>query len=349
MKFTVWLTNDCNLKCTYCYERNNKKQDKMLPDTASQVVDFILKQMQKRKINDCIIIDFLGGEPLLNYEIMHFIIEKIKSQETVYPILMRTTTNAVLLTEDKSRYLMNALDEISVSIDGNEQTHNTHRKCCDGTGSYMSIIENIRNLLSYEGASCNLRARMTITPTTAKYLFDNVSYLVSLGFKTIVPVIDLFSNWSEIETELLYQEVAKIYEGFVVTGNDLRIGLVDDVSLRQESLCLAGEETMHIGSDGTIYPCSYVMGQEEFIFGDIRKGVIQEKIAWLKCINNSKMVDSCMQCAWRSLCKGNRCRLLNYAVTGDFDTPPAAMCVDEHLHLRISKQYYQKKALGRES
>ncbi len=47
-----------------------------------------------------------------------------------------------------------------------------------------------------------------------------------------------------------------------------------------------------------------------------------------------------MLCAWKRLCNGNRCRLLNYATTGDFFTPSATTCLNEHLQLKLCKKYY---------
>lgn len=345
MHFTIWLTKECNLQCSYCYEGKNKQQGMMSLETAKEVIDFIYKQIViKKTIHDYISIDFLGGEPLLNYEVMRYMIEKIKSWKLVTPIFMSTTTNAVLLTKDKIAYLMGALDEISVSIDGKEQTHNMHRKFPDNSGTYLAIISNIRKVLSYKNSTCGLRARMTVCPDTAKWLYENVVFLIKLGFKMVVPVMDRFVDWSKKEEDELYRQMTKIYKNIVEKRKDLMIGLVDDVTLRHESFCLAGEMTMHISPDGAIFPCAYVMGQNDFVFGNVRRGIQTEKVKWLQNINNSQMVASCMSCAWKHLCHGYRCRLLNYATTGDFFTPSAATCLNEHLQLRLCRECY---ALGR--
>lgn len=339
MQFTIWLTYDCNLQCTYCYEGNNKPSGKMSLETANEVSDFIYKQITiEKSIDDYVSIDFLGGEPLLNYETMCYLIEKIRSWDIKMPIFLGTTTNAVLLTKDKIIYLMKMLDEISLSIDGKKLTHDMHRKNHDGSGSYKTIISNINEILSCENWISKIRVRMTVSPTTVNYLYENVDYLVGLGFKTIVPMIDRFVDWPEEESNCLYQEMIKIHEGIAIKQNDLKLGLVDDISLRQESFCLAGEETMHISPDGIIFPCTYVVGQDDFIFGDVRKGIKSEKVEWLKNINSAKMTDCCMSCAWKRLCIGNRCRLLNFAATGNFYTPSYATCINERLHLKLCGQ-----------
>lgn len=344
MHFTIWLTKECNLQCTYCYEGKNKQHSIMSIEKAKEVTDFIYRQIIIEETNhDYVSIDFLGGEPLLNFDVMLYIIETVRSWELPVPIFMSTTTNAVLLTKEKSTCLMSRLDEISVSIDGKEQTHDLHRKFPDGSGSFQSMIANIQELLSYTDKSCKLRARMTVGPDTAKWLYENVIFLINLGFQTVVPVMDRFVDWSEKEADCLYQEMVKIYEKIAVKRKDLLIGLVDDITLRQESFCLAGEVTMHISPDGTIFPCSYVMGLDDFVFGDVRRGILAEKVEWLRNINNDKMDDSCIACAWKRLCTGNRCRLLNYAATGDFFTPSAATCLNERLQLKLCREFYSSE------
>ncbi len=341
MHFTIWLAKECNLQCAYCYEGKNKQHSIMSLITAKEVADFIHRKISIEKaVYDYVSIDFLGGEPLLNYEVMCYMIERLRSWALTVPMFISMTTNAILLSKDKTEYLVSSLDEISVSIDGKEKTHDMYRKFPDGNGSYRHIIANIQDLLSYEDYSCRLRARMTVRPDTAKWLYENVSFLVNMGFKTVVPVMDRFVDWTEEEADILYKEMTKIYEEMVAKRKDLFIGLVDDVTLRQESFCLAGEVTMHISPEGTIFPCSYVMGKEDFNLGDVRRGILTEKVEWLRDINNAQMNNSCMLCAWKRLCNGNRCRLLNYATTGDFFTPSAATCLNEHLQLKLCKKYY---------
>lgn len=344
MFFTIWLTTECNLQCTYCYEGSEKKQGIMSMETAQAVIDFIYLQIITQKtIYSYLSIDFLGGEPLLNYEVMCYIIEKVRSWQLAVPVYISMTTNATLLTKEKIAYLINSLDEISMSIDGDKQTHDMYRKFSDGSGSYKIVIENIRELLKYQKSFCNFRARMTIRPETAKLLYENVNYMIDLGFKTIVPVMDRFIDWTQEEADCLYTEMIKIYEKFIVNRKDLFIGLVDDITLRRESLCLGGEITLQISPNGVIFPCSYVMGQDNFAFGDVQNGVQNEKKEWIKKINNMPMTESCNFCAWQCFCNGNRCRLLNYATTGDFTIPSAATCLNERLQLKLCREYYRSE------
>ena len=337
MQFTVWLTYDCNLRCKYCYEGENKAHGKMNLDTAKNVLAFIKNKINyQHEEDDFDSIEFHGGEPLLNYEVMQYMIEEIKSWETSAPIYMSTTTNAVLLTKDKIEYLMDNLSELSVSLDGTKETHDRNRKFVSGVGSYDSIIENIEDLIKCKDKPCGLRVRMTVIPETAEYLYRDIEFLVNLGFTNIVPAMDNFSEWSTEAVDRLYQETTRVYDEIYLKRDALMLGLIDNISMRQPSVCLAGEKTMHISPDGEIYPCAYVMNEVKFKLGNAEVGILKDKVEELKKINEKK-IEACSDCAWNFCCIANRCKLLNYAITGDYYKPAASSCMNEHLLLRIHK------------
>ncbi len=336
MLFTIWLTYDCNMKCAYCYEGEDKRQTKLELETADDILTFIKSKI--KDINRKIMINFHGGEPLMNYEVLEYLIRKVNSWENEN-ISMLLTTNATLLDNNKIEFLTNNLDELSISIDGDKEAHDINRKFKNNIGSYESIIENIKSIPF--GSKCNILGRMTITPETVHKLYDNIKFLVELGFKKIVPVLNQYDNrWSEHDKNVLLEEVKKVIDEFYVKKSGIVVGLVEEILYRKHSKCMAGKQTFHIGPEGDIYPCAHLMNVKSMKIGDVWNGVQENKIDEIQEINQRE-IPGCANCAWKDRCHGVRCKLINYAITGEFCRPAFVTCLNEHLLMEIH-QYYQQ-------
>lgn len=342
MEITIWVTYDCNMECTYCYERK-KGHAIMSESTCNEVLRFIYNLFTSDKDSLFHSIVFHGGEPLLNYAAVEKIVYEIKDWDMGVPIFFSMTTNGTILNEEKTDFLVNNIDEISISLDGTHKTHSRCRSLKDGFDNYEDIEANVKNILKSKMSKCNFRARMTITPESGKELYENIKYLCDMGFTKIVPVLDCFSKWTNAEIEQLYIQMTKVYKEISKHSPELSIGLIDDISLREPGFCLAGIEHMHISPEGQIFPCAYVMGVTEYLLGNVVEGIDSKKIKWLMEINGSPMNSDCEACAWKKFCDGNRCRLLNYVVTGDYFTPSQVTCLNERLHLRFLQEYLSKR------
>lgn len=333
MQFTIWLTTECNMECEYCYEGKNKIYAMMDLNIANNVLRFI---KDKTKTSHSIEIVFHGGEPLLNYEMIKYIILEIKKWNIESHFLM--TTNGSRLDDDKIEFLIKYMDEISISIDGNKETQNKHRLFKDKTGSYDRIINGIKKLIKkIEGTETGLRARMTVSLDTCNDLFDNISFLYQMGFKMIVPVLDFSNtiNWTPEHLKVIVSSIKRCYEELYIKG-DLMISLIENIGHKHFSDCRAGKETMHISPTGEIYPCAYVMNNRKFLLGDVENGLLVEQIEKLFNIN-AEVTECSGKCAWYGFCLGTRCKLINYSQTGNFYKPSFYTCFNEKLQLEVNR------------
>ena len=131
------LTQNCNLRCNYCYSGDKKNQSMSL-ETARKSMDFIGKNSRGR----CII-NFFGGEPLLKFDL----IKKIVSDNLDNGDLeFRLSTNGTLLDKVKLEFIKNHNITFALSIDGNEKQHNFNRRYNDNSGSYLDVIENLQDI-----------------------------------------------------------------------------------------------------------------------------------------------------------------------------------------------------------
>ncbi|MCK5063609.1 MAG: radical SAM protein, partial [Candidatus Aenigmarchaeota archaeon] len=136
----------CNHKCVYCYAASKPEDQKeydMTQDTAKAVVDFIFQAPSGR-----ITIEFQGGEPLLNYPIIQFIVNyaKTKAKETKKDVSFRIVTNLTLMDEEKLSWFVDNKVQLNSSLDGPACVHNKNRKYNNGKESYDTVIHWIDKL-----------------------------------------------------------------------------------------------------------------------------------------------------------------------------------------------------------
>lgn len=174
----------CNSKCKYC-QVSSKSEDAVKYDmdksTAKRTVDLIFMSP-----SSSIKIEFQGGEPLLNFEIVKYIIDyaeqcnlaKKKKLEFV------VCTNLTLITEEILKYLQNHKAYISTSLDGAMALHNNNRPFRNGQGSYEVVTKNIKRVHEYLGEG-SVSALMTATKDSLEQFTDIIDEYLAQGFNAI--------------------------------------------------------------------------------------------------------------------------------------------------------------------
>lgn len=329
MLIGIWVTTGCNLKCKYCYEGTDKKCENMTVKVADGILEFI-KNIYEENSQEPLIVEFHGGEPLLNYSMIQYLISKI--EKIFFNVLFGITTNGILLTKDMMDYLLPKMTYgFSLSIDGNESSNDINRIDYGGNGTYKRVSKKIPELLKRKET---IRARMTYTPETVEHLSANIIYLIECGFKNIVSAPDYFSNnWSREKIDVLLNqmyEIKKYYQKNLSDLKQIRISILED-RFKEKGICQGGKLNFHILPNGNIYPCSYGVGNEELLIGNvIKNGLIKSKIYKLEKINITD-VETCRGCEDYSACICSRCKIFNKVLMGDFFQPVPIICAIEHV------------------
>lgn len=142
--FIIGITEQCNLRCTYCcysgaYEHNRSHSQKLIESgDIDEIYDFILRSSTKRPIH----IAFYGGEPLLQYPLIHYAIQRgheLLGGEVTFSV----TTNGTVLTPEKIDWLVAQHVELVISLDGTKTFHDKHRVYANGHGSYKRVHETL--------------------------------------------------------------------------------------------------------------------------------------------------------------------------------------------------------------
>ncbi|MCQ2790248.1 MAG: radical SAM protein, partial [bacterium] len=136
------ISESCNFACTYCYGSYGTKTRKMCFETAMNAIDLALKL----GIRDIV---FFGGEPLTNFEVIKKAVDYIEKKD-LDSVELRITTNGSLVTEEIAKYFYDHHFLVSVSMDGDEDSHNSTRVFPNGKPTYSSVIKGIELLKKYK-------------------------------------------------------------------------------------------------------------------------------------------------------------------------------------------------------
>lgn len=310
MHYHLILTEDCNLRCRYCYEKSFAEFDNGLEkkfkfdfsDPEISEVSLIKLKNFLLKDKEAVLI-FYGGEPLLQWKKIMDIIDLLKDTS----IKFRMQTNGILLDVLPIEYLKK-IDKILISLDGDEERTDKNR----GKGTYRKVIENISKIRK-EGYSGELIARMTIAQDCPD-LYEQVLSLVKAGFNSVHWQLDVgfyhedfeenkikefFKEYNASLKKLLDWWIEKIKEGKVYKFYPF-VGIVKPI-LKKENCglrCGAGYAGYAISTSGKVVHCPIMNNIESFKAGDLDSEI--------KSLKKFDCHDECGDCEVYSLC-GGRC------------------------------------------
>lgn len=337
MECAIYLTDECNFSCSYCYESNRKHKSFMNECVARKSIDYIFSVANK---NEPVIITFLGGEPLLNKKVLYYSVDYINKYYSSFKnnIIFKITTNASLMSEDDIAFFKDNNFLLSISIDGNEETHNRNRLSKNGESYYEKIIEYI-NIMIYEDV--DFIVRMTVTGNNVEWLYENIRYFFNMGVKKVNLGIDNFHVWSARELKAFRRQLNDFSEYYINNIFDKeeknfylfdnKIGLL--LEKRKAIYCNAGTESHFIiNSSGNIYPCSFVSNIELWKIGTVDKGI--NKKSFIDSLNKSVIlnnkdnayIEKCAKCKIAYFCNAKKCGFGNFVATGKLNLPSDSVC-----------------------
>lgn len=340
LSVNIFVTNNCNMRCEYCYE-SPESREQMDLNIAGKLVDYIC-DIIKTNHTDMLKLQFHGGEPLLALPVIERLLSSLKVEIGAQcKIITGLTTNGTIMSEEIISFIINNIDLISISIDGMKDSHNTNRRMVNGCDSFDIVWENAMTLLQ----RCpNLTARMTVAKNTVPKVAENVKYLAEKGFKTISPELDFTEKcWTEADVDMYCYGLEKAYKYIQEQNINATITAFDNTEKSKKgSKCLGGTDSISIDIDGTIYPCLLVTGNKEWVIGSIFTGVDIDFASRLESIVD-KDNDVCKGCARLEYCEGNRCKIINKQYTGNYHMPFPMFCTNENICFRLCQIKNERK------
>ena len=324
------VAHDCNLKCRYCFAGEGEyhgHRGLMSLEVAKQSVDFIIENSKHRKNIE---IDFFGGEPLMNWEVVKETVEyaRKREKETGKNFRFTMTTNGVLLNDEIIDYLNENMYNVVLSLDGRKSVNDHMRPTLNGKSSYDVILPKFNKLVEKRGhKQYYLRGKFTHHNLD---FAEDVKHMRAEGFKeiSVEPVVAPNEMDYAIQTEDIstlckeYEKLAKYMltqtkQGEAFNFFHFMIDLEGGPCIHKRLAgCGSGTEYLAVTPEGDLYPCHQFVGLEDFKMGDVRTGVVNTQLRskFEKCNVYSK--EECRSCWAKFFCSGG-CAANSYNFHGD--------------------------------
>jgi len=334
------VAHACNMVCNYCFadyatnggnighgtipcHGQNSDDDAgqnitprlMNLDVGKRAIDYLLEHSDNIKTLD---VDFFGGEPLLNWDIVKAIVLYAREleQNSDKKFRFTLTTNGLLIDDDVISFTGNHMYNVVLSLDGRPEVHDAMRKLHNGGGSYAEVLPKFKKLVdARHGKGYYIRG--TYTNKNLDFLSD-ILHIADLGFREISlePVVSspnsaldlsadnlliLFDQYEALAIEMLRRETGDNGFSFYHFTIDLTGGPC--IHKRLAGCGVAGSY-LAVTPSGELYPCHQFVGNDNFIMGDVWKGVTNTKLQdeFSSCSIYSR--DECRDCWARFYCSG---------------------------------------------
>ena len=331
------VAHDCNLGCKYCFAEEGEYHGRraiMSYEVGKKALDFLIENSGNRRNLE---VDFFGGEPLMNWEVVKQLVAYGRSREKEAGKNFRftLTTNGMLMTDEVIDFLNKEMANVVLSIDGRKEVNDRMRPTRNGKGSsYDIIMPKFKKFAKLRGDK-SYYIRGTFTRYNLDFAND-VLHFADEGFDeiSVEPVVASPDEDYAIQKEDLpqilaeYDRLAKEYvkrrkEGRGFTFFHFMIDLSQGPCVAKRlSGCGSGTEYLAVTPWGDLYPCHQFVGQEEFLLGNVDQGIVNTAVRDEFKACNVYAKDACKDCFARFYCSGGcAANAWNFSgsITGAYD------------------------------
>lgn len=312
------IAHDCNLACQYCFAEEGEYHGRralMSFEVGKKALDFLIANSGSRRNLE---VDFFGGEPLMNWEVVKKLVAYGRSQEKEHDKNFRftLTTNGVLLNDEIMEFCNKEMSNVVLSLDGRKEVNDRMRPFRGGQGSYDLIVPKFQKFAESRGDK-DYFVRGTFTRNNLDFSED-VLHFADLGFEklSVEPVVaPPEADYSIREQDLpqIMEEYDKLAKEFVKREKEGRgfkfFHFMLDLSqgpcvAKRLSGCGSGTEYLAVTPWGDLYPCHQFVGMEDFLLGNVDEGVTNTGVRDEFKLCNVYAKDKCKDCFARFYCSG---------------------------------------------
>ena len=342
------IAHDCQLRCKYCFASTGdfgKGRKLMSLETGKHAIDFLLENSGDRPNLE---LDFFGGEPLMNFQVVKQIVEYARSREKEFNKKFRftITTNGLLLDDEKIDFINKEMSNVVLSIDGRKEVNDYFRVLPNGQGCYDMIIPKYKKLVEGRGDK-EYYVRGTFTNRNKDFSND-VFALYEAGFDqiSVEPVVGDSDEYALTMEDI--PEIFKEYEHLAdrIIENEkngkkfnffhFMIALDQGTSaIKRLRGCGCGNDYVAITPDGDIFPCHQFVGIDEYKMGNIDEGTFDQEMKADFAQAHVYSKPECRECWAKFYCSGG-CNANNYQYEGDIRKAHKISCELEKKRLECA-------------
>ncbi len=323
------VAHTCNLNCSYCFASQGKYHGEraiMSFDVGKRALDFLVENSGDRRNLE---VDFFGGEPLMNWQIVKDLVAYARSIEKDAGKNFRftLTTNGVLLDDEVTDFCNREMHNVVLSLDGRKEVNDRFRVDVAGNGSYDRIVPNFQRFVAKRGDK-SYYMRGTYTHYNTDFTND-LFHMADLGFTelSMEPVVcapgdpcalteEDFPVLCE-QYEILAKDMLRRWrEGKPITFYHYMVDLKHGPCIyKRVTGCGSGTEYMAVTPWGELFPCHQFVGDPKYSLGNIWEGVTNTAVQGEFRACNAYSRPDCKDCWARLYCSGG-CAANSYHATG---------------------------------
>ncbi len=333
------ISHDCNMRCEYCFASAGdygRDRSLMSLEVGKKAIDFLLEKSLHIKNLE---LDFFGGEPLMNFDVVKELVKYGREQEKKLGkhIRFTMTTNGALLDDEAIDFINAEMHNVVLSIDGRKEVNDKMRPFEDGSGTYDVILPRYKKLVE-KRTTGSYYVRGTFTHDNLDFSKD-VIHLADCGFDeiSVEPVVlepenkyalreeDLpiiFEEYEKLAKEIIKRDAEGRHFNFFHFMIDLDNG---PCVYKRCKGCGSGSEYVAVTPNGDIYPCHQFVGDTSFKIGNIydeRYNYDIQKTFALSTIDTNPECDKC----WAKYFCGGGCAANNSKFNKDIKIPYKMGC-----------------------
>lgn len=342
----IMMAGGCNMGCSYCFEKDvpiYQNPNLLTQENSDRILTWYFKHMNSSTGH----IEFYGGEPLINWPMVKYTIEKAKEMAAQRDISlgMYMITNATRLTTDIAEFLAANQVTVQVSIDGDKDSHDRYRVLKSGRSTYDKVVRGVKNLISAD-ADFNVRATLTKENVEVKNVIDSLKDIGATNISFDVVTSDEeeikfnSDDWSKFHTSLedyisssgdeLTPEITRIIS-YLQNGSQLTFG------------CGAGKVEVTVAPNGDIYECQRLYKTP---YSNISLDIGPDELG-SNFLTNVDAKEGCKSCWARYLCGGG-CKQQAEVETGT-EYPFGPFCKTKKINAEAAIRAHYKQVLAENS
>lgn len=343
------ISHDCNLRCEYCFAAQGDfgHGRKLMPfEVGKAAIDFLIKHSANRHNLE---LDFFGGEPLMNLDVVKQVVEYARSIEKQHNKNFRftITTNGVLLDDDSIDFINREMSNVVLSLDGRKEVNDRLRPTANKKGSYDVIVPKYQKLVEARGDK-EYYVRGTFTKFNLDFSKD-VEHLNELGFDqiSVEPVVtdpDLPYALTQADLPAIAEEYEKLSKLLIErkkngTGFNFFHFMIDldqgPCAIKRLRGCSCGNEYVAVTPEGDIYPCHQFVGMDEWKMGNVLDDSVDYEMKKMFSKANIYSKEECANCWAKFYCSGG-CNANNMQYNNTIFKPHKLSCALEQKRLECA-------------
>ncbi len=294
MFLSIFTTLACNYRCSYCFEQAHLCQtEHMTKETADEMIAFIQRRYAEHSFTRPLKIKWFGGEPLLNMEIIRYISKELNNNHIKFSAKMYT--NGRLLTKETALELkdLGVTDEVVIPIDGLAPTYAKLKGCTED--DFYKTIQNIKDCEDI----LKIILHINVSETSKNDVEALLHFIRSeCQIKSYIQIVSIAPQ----NTDEIREDNHIAYDDFQKASGILQNR---QTAIKRSFGCEARHPDYYvIGTKGELYICEHLIGQKEYMVGNIKDR--SERIDRTDTIwDTDRIMDDCGSCPILPLCLGN--------------------------------------------